>query len=157
MMKRFLASLFLVCIMVFSFTSVSYAENWEWIMTTDDTKYSFDTTSVKDNSIKNINPECSQFVYSVNIKYEYTNSKGQDMAKKHNFKKPISYIIYEEDINYKTKSELIKSMYLFDNDGKIILGGPTYCTEFQPITPASIGEAIYIATLKQYQAQYGKK
>ena len=52
MMKKFLTTLFLVCIMTFGFASISSAANWQWITSTDVATISFDTTSIIDKSIK---------------------------------------------------------------------------------------------------------
>ena len=149
MMRKFIASLFLVCVMVLGLTNVSSAANWQWITSTDDATISFDTASIKNNS----NPAYSQWVYSAWIKWTYVDSEGEKMAEKYNFKKPVAYSLVEEHFDYKNKGILIKFVYYYDNEGKILFGSPTYETTFQPVIPDSIGEVIYNTTLKEFNAQ----
>ena len=155
MMRKILVSLFLVFIMVFGFASVSSAANWQWITSTDDTTYSFDTTSLKDKSTKTLNPEYSQFIYSVWIKCEYTDAKGEELAAQLNFNKPIKYTLSEREFDYKNKATKTNAMHIYAKDGTRIDSVPSYLlgSSFESIIPDSVGEVIYNTTLKEFNAQ----
>ena len=153
MMRKILVSLFLVSILVFGFASVSSAANWQWITSTDNATIYFDTTSIKDKSTNKSDPNYSNLVYSVWVKWVYTDSEADNLAKKLNFTKPVAYSLYETDVDYKNKGMLVKSIYYYDNEGKSLWGGPLYSTEFKSIIPDSVGEVIYNTTLKEFNAQ----
>jgi len=154
-MRKILVSLFLVSIMVFGFASVSSAANWQWITSTTDTTYSFDTTSLKDKSIKAPTPEHSQLIYSVWIKYEYTDAKMEELAAKLNFNKPIKYLLNEIEFDYKNKATKINAIHAYAKDGTYIDSVPSYRlgSSFKSIIPDSVGEVIYYTTLKNFIAQ----
>jgi len=155
MMKKVLAVLYLVCMMFFGFTNISSAANWQWITSTDDSTYSFDTTSLKDKSIKTPTPEYSQLVYSVWIKCEYTDAKGEELAAQLNYNRPIKYYLSEREYDYKNKATRINTMHIYAKDGTRIDSVPSYLlgSSFESIIPDSIGEIIYNTTLKEFNAQ----
>ena len=155
MMKKILTSLFLVCIMVFGFTNVSSAANWQWITSTDDTTVSFDTTSIIDKSIKISNTEYINCIYSVWIKFEFTDTEGDTMAQKYNFEKSVALQLVEMEFDYKNRGSRIKSSHIYAKDGTRIDSVPSYLlgSSFESIIPDSIGEIIYNTTLKEFNAQ----
>ncbi|NLH46368.1 MAG: hypothetical protein GX451_09620 [Acholeplasmataceae bacterium] len=159
MMRKILASLFLVCIMMFGFASVSSAANWQWITSTDDTTVSFDTTSIIDKSIKISNTEYINCIYSVWIKFEFTDTEGDTMAQKYNFEKSVALQLVEMEFDYKNRGSRIKSSHIYAKDGSLLDSMPSYMvkTSFDSIIPGSGGEAIFQATFKEYKSQYGKK
>lgn len=158
-MRKIITTLFLVFIMLFSITGVSSAANWRWITSTADTTYSFDTTSIIDKSYKISNTEYANFVYSVWVKYEYTDSKGEDMAKELSFNKPVGYALNELEFDYKNNGVRIKAMHVYGKDGTHLSSVPSYAfsSSFESIIPETTGEAIYKTTFKEYKTQYGKK
>lgn len=159
MMRKILTTLFLVCILVFSFTSVSSAANWQWITSTDDTTISYDTTSIIDKSYKISNAEYGNLVYSVWTKSEYTDAKGEELAAQLNFNQPIKYSLIEREFDYKNKATRINAMHIYTKDGTRIESVPSYIlgSSFESIIPDSTGEVIFQVTFKEFKAQYGKK
>ena len=159
MMKKFITNLVLVCIMLLGFTSVSSAANWQWITSTDDTTYSFDTTSIIDKSYKISNTEYGNLVYSVWTKTEYTDAKGEELAAQLNYNKPIKYSLSEREFDHKNKATRTNAMHIYTKDGTRIESVPSYIlgSSFESIIPDSIGEVIFQVTFKEFKAQYGKK
>lgn len=158
-MRKLLTCLFLVCVMLFGFTSVSSAANWQWITSTDDTTYSFDTTSIIDKSYKISNTEYANLVYSVWTKTEYTDAKGEELAAQLNFNKPIKYALSEFEFDYKNKTTRTNAVHIYAKDGTCLGSIPSYVfsSTFESIVPDSIGAAIFQVTFKEFKAQYGKK
>lgn len=159
MVKKNLTSLLLICAIVFSFTSVSSAASWQWITSTDDTTVSFDTTSIMDKSIKYPIPEFSKFIYSVWVKSEYTDSRGEEISKQYNYDKTVGFDLNEFEFDYKNKGIRAKSRHTYAKDGSFLGSHPSYTfsLEFVSLIPGSVGETIFYITFKEYQSQYGKK
>ena len=159
MMRKTLTTLLLVFVLIFSVTGVSSAANWQWITSTDDTTVSFDTTSIIDKSVKISNTEYINCIYSVWLKCEFTDAKGEALAKDVNVEKAIALELNEIEFDFKNRGKRIKSTHFYAKDGSLLVSMPIYMVKnsFDSIIPGSGGEIIFNATFKEYQAQYGKK
>ncbi len=158
-MRKILTTLFLVFILILSVTGVSSAANWQWITSTDDTTISYDTTSIMDKSIKHPLPEYSTFIYSVWIRSEYTDSRGDEISKQYSYDKTVGFDLNEFEFDYKNKGIRAKSRHTYAKDGSPLGSHPSYTFDpsFVSLIPGSVGETIFYVTFKEYQAQYGKK
>lgn len=149
-MRKLLTCLFLICIMLFGFSSVSSAANWQWITSTEKITISFDPSRIR---------EKDRDAYSVWVKNEYSSYYGKEFAETYKLKKPVSYNLLLFEFSYKSEGYRVLSCLFYADDGSIIdsYNRNPVLTNFEPIIPDSVGEDIFNATFKEYKAQYGKK
>ena len=117
---------FLTALAVIFTATASFASNWVEVDRNDDTIFSIDLDSVKDNGT----------TFRVWEKQIYRTAKVQ----KKRFGASYALLYYEFEMN--EASRRIISYTLYDKNGNFIYsGGESYNYEFYP--PGSIGEAIW--------------
>ena len=139
---RKLFSILFFLILFFAFSNTYAADRWQWITSTDNTTYSYDTTSIKRSYDNN---------YLVWIRMDYTNEEGEREMKDFHFSEPVSYSLARFEFDYKHDRERIVSIYVYSKARKAILNYTYPCDNWQTIAPDSISESLYTVTYNAFK------
>lgn len=135
-------SVFTFLILLFALSTAYAADRWQWITSTDDTTYSYDTTSIKgsyDNS------------YLVWLRLDYTEEEGQRQMKAFNYSEPSSYSLAQFEFDYKHTRTRLVSHYVYSNAGKMISSNDYSYANWKTIAPDTIMEHVYMVTYDAFK------